>query len=171
MRALGLSSQEMLNLFFETNEFNLSKKSIKMKLIPERLRGETASFDIKLGKKMIAERGKRITARHVNEMKKSSTDSLIVPIEYLDSKILSHDIIDEETGEILAAANEILTAELIEQLIENKIDKINVLYVNDLDRGAYISNTLRIDPSSDRMEALVEIYRICLLYTSPSPRD
>ena len=160
MRALGLSNQEMLDLFFETNEFNLSKKSIKMKLIPERLRGETASFDIKLGRKMIAERGKRITARHVNEMKKSSTDSLIVPIEYLDSKILSHDIIDEETGEILAAANEILTAELIEQLIENKIDKINVLYVNDLDRGAYISNTLRIDPSSDRMEALVEIYRM-----------
>ena len=160
MRALGLSNQEMLDLFFETNEFNLSNKSIKMKLIPERLRGETASFDIKLGKKMIAERGKRITARHVNEMKKSSTDSLIVPIEYLDSKILSHDIIDEETGEILAAANEILTAELIEQLIENKVDKINVLYVNDLDKGAYISNTLRIDPSSDRMEALVEIYRM-----------
>ena len=160
MRALGLSNQEMLDLFFETNEFNLSKKSIKMKLIPERLRGETASFDIKLGRKMIAERGKRITARHVNEMKKSSTDSLVVPIEYLDSKILSHDIIDEETGEILAAANEILTAELIEQLIENKVDKINVLYVNDLDKGAYISNTLRIDPSSDRMEALVEIYRM-----------
>ena len=160
MRALGLSNQEMLDLFFETNEFNLSNKSIKMKLIPERLRGETASFDIKLGKKMIAERGKRITARHVNEMKKSSTDSLIVPIEYLDSKILSHDIIDEETGEILATANEILTAELIEHLIENKIDKINVLFVNDLDRGAYISNTLRIDPSSDRMEALVEIYRM-----------
>ena len=160
MRALGLSNQEMLDLFFETNEFNLSNKSIKMKLIPERLRGETASFDIKLGKKMIAERGKRITARHVNEMKKSSTDSLIVPIEYLEGKILSHDIIDEETGEILAAANEILTAELIEQLIENKVDKINVLYINDLDRGAYISNTLRIDPSSDRMEALVEIYRM-----------
>ena len=160
MRALGLSNQEMLDLFFETNEFNLSSKSIKMKLIPERLRGETASFDIKLGKKVIAERGKRITARHVNEMKKSSTDSLIVPIEYLDSKILSHDIIDEETGEILAAANEVLTVELIEQLIENKVDKINVLYVNDLDRGAYISNTLRIDPSSDRMEALVEIYRM-----------
>ena len=160
MRALGLSNQEMLDLFFETNEFNLSKKSIKMKLIPERLRGETASFDIKLGKKMIAERGKRITARHVNEMKKSSTDSLIVPIEYLDNKILSHDVINEETGEILAATNEILTAELIEQLIENKVDKINALYVNDLDRGAYISNTLRIDPSSDRMEALVEIYRM-----------
>ena len=160
MRALGLSNQEMLDLFFETNEFNLSNKSIKMKLIPERLRGETASFDIKLGKKMIAERGKRITARHVNEMKKSSTDSLIVPIEYLDGKILSHDIIDEETGEILAAANETLTAELIEQLIENKVDKINVLYINDLDRGAYISNTLRIDPSTDRMEALVEIYRM-----------
>ena len=160
MRALGLNNEEMLNLFFEINEFHLSKKAIKMALVPDRLRGETASFDIKLGRKVIVDRGKRITARHVNEMKKSSSETLTVPIDYLENKILSHDVIDKETGELLAPANEILTIEVIEKLIANKIEKINVLYVNDLDRGAYISNTLRVDPSSNRMEALVEIYRM-----------
>ena len=160
MRALGLNNEEMLSMFFETNEFHLSQKNIKMILIPDRLRGETASFDIKLGRKLIIERGRRITARHVNEMKKSSTDTLVVPMDYLEGKTISHDIIDEETGELLAAANDELTLELIENLIANKIEKINVLYVNDLDRGSYISNTLRIDPSSNRMEALVEIYRM-----------
>ena len=160
MRALGLNNEEMLNLFFEENEFYLSKKAIKMTLVPDRLRGETASFDIKLGRKVIVDRGKRITARHVNEMKKSSSETLTVPVDYLDNKILSHDVIDKETGELLAPANEILTIELIEKLIVNKIEKINVLYINDLDRGAYISNTLRNDPSSNRMEALVEIYRM-----------
>jgi len=160
MRALGLNNEEMLNLFFEINEFHLSKKAIKMALVPDRLRGETASFDIKLGRKVIVDRGKRITARHVNEMKKSSSETLTVPIDYLENKILSHDVIDKETGELLAPANEILTIEVIEKLIANKIEKINVLYINDLDRGAYISNTLRIDPSSNRMEALVEVYRM-----------
>ena len=160
MRALGLNNEEMLSMFFETNEIQLSKKDIKMTLIPDRLRGETASFDIKLGRKLIIERGRRITARHVNEMKKSSTDSLVIPMDYLEGKTLSHDIVDEETGELFAAANDELTAELIESLIANKIENIKVLYVNDLDRGSYISNTLRIDPSSNRMEALVEIYRM-----------
>ena len=160
MRALGLGNEEMLNLFFETNEFHLSKKDIKMTLVPERLRGETASFDIKLGRKVIVGRGKRITARHVNEMRKSSSDTLTVPIDYLEGKIISHDIIDEETGELLLTSNETLTIESIEKLIENKIEKINVLYINDLDRGAYISNTLSIDTTSNRMEALVEIYRM-----------
>jgi len=160
MRALGLSNEEMLNMFFETNEFQLSKKNIKMTLIPDRLRGETATFDIKLGRKLIIERGRRITARHVNEMKKASTNSLVVPVDYLEGKTISHDVIDKDTGELLAAANDELTLELIENLIANKVETINVLYVNDLDRGAYISNTLRIDPSSNRMEALVEIYRM-----------
>ena len=160
MRALGLNNEEMLSMFFETNEIQLSKKDIKMTLIADRLRGETASFDIKLGRKLIIERGRRITAKHVNEMKKSSVDSLVIPMDYLEGKTLSHDIVDEETGELNQNTLTSLTTELIENLIANKIENISVLYVNDLDRGSYISNTLRVDPSSNRMEALVEIYRM-----------
>ncbi len=160
LRALGLSNEEMLELFFENNDFYLSKKEIKMALVPERLRGDTAAFDIKLGRKLIVEEGKRITARHVREMAKSKVDRLVVPNEYVEGHRLSQDIIDVETGELLAPANAELTEELIEELIAAGIDEISTLYVNDLDSGPFISNTLNIDPSTTRLEALVEIYRM-----------
>ena len=160
LRALEMNNEEMLDLFFENNDFYLSEKEIKMGLVPERLRGETASFEIKLGRKVIVEEGKRITAKHVRDMEKSTVDRLVVPNEYLEGKILAHDIIDTETGELMAAANTELTAELVEQLIEAGIEHIRTLYVNDLDHGPFISNTLNIDPSTTRLEALVVIYRM-----------
>jgi DNA-directed RNA polymerase subunit beta len=160
LRALGLDNEEILDIFFDTNDFYLSSKEVKMGLVPERLRGETAIFDIKLGRKLIVEEGRRITAKHVRDMESSRVDQLVVPTEYLEGKILAHDIVDTETGELLAPANAELTPELIEILIEKEIDHIQTLYVNDLDRGPYISNTLNIDPSTTRLEALVEIYRM-----------
>jgi DNA-directed RNA polymerase subunit beta len=160
LRALGLTNEEMLNIFFEHNEFFLSPKDIRMGLVPGRLRGETAMFEIKLGRKVIVEEGRRITAKHVREMEQSKIDTLVVPAEYLEGKILAHDVIDKETGELLAAANAELSVEIIELLIKKGIDRIRTLYINDLDRGPYISNTLNIDPSTTRLEALVEIYRM-----------
>ena len=160
LRALEMTNEEMLDLFFDTNEFYLSEKEIKMELVPDRLRGETATFDIKVGRKLIVEEGRRITAKHVREMDKSTVDKLVVPAEYLEGKILAHDIVDTETGELLAAANAELTPELVEELITGGIKTIRTLFVNDLDRGAFISNTLNIDPSTTRLEALVEIYRM-----------
>jgi DNA-directed RNA polymerase subunit beta len=150
----------MLDEFFETDDFYLSEKAIKLGLVPDRLRGETAIFDIKLGRKVIVEEGRRITARHVREMEKSTVSELVVPNEYLEGKILAHEIVDKETGELLATANDELTEELVDQLIEKGITKIKTLYVNDLDRGPYISNTLRIDATTTPLEALVEIYRM-----------
>ena len=160
LRALEMTNEEMLELFFDTNEFYLSEKEIRMALIPERLRGDTATFDIKLGRKLIVEEGRRITAKHVRDMEKSTVDKMIVPSEYLEGKILAHDVIDTETGELLAAANAELTPELVEALIAAGIESIRTLFVNDLDRGPFISNTLNIDPSTTRLEALVEIYRM-----------
>ena len=160
LRALGLTNVEMLDIFFEKSDFYLSEKEISMGLVPERLRGETAMFDIKLGRKVIIEEGRRITAKHVRDMEKSTIKKLVVPVEYLETKTLAHDVIDTETGELLAAANAELLPEVVELLIENGIEHIQTLYTNDLDRGPYISNTLRIDPSTTRLEALVEIYRM-----------
>ena len=160
LRALDMTNEEMLDLFFDTNEFFLSQKEIRMGLVPERLRGDTATFDIKLGRKLIVEEGRRITAKHVRDMSKSTVKKLVVPAEYLEGKILAHDVVDTETGELLAAANAELTLELIEALITGGIEHIRTLYVNDLDRGPFISNTLKIDPSTTRLEALVEIYRM-----------
>ena len=160
LRALGMSNEEMLDLFFENTESICLRKKSRWVLCQSVCAVKTAAFDIKLGRKMIVEDGKRITAKHVRDMQKSTVDKLVVPAEYLEGKILSNDIVDTETGELLAAANAELTPELIEQLIEAGIEQISTLYVNDLDRGPFISNTLNIDPSTTRLEALVEIYRM-----------
>ena len=133
---------------------------MEMELVPERLRGETAAFDIKAGKEVVVETGRRITARHVRKLEEEKVKKLEIPAEYLVGKILFHDVVDTESGEIIAEANAELTAELVEQIHEAGVKKLEILYVNDLDRGPYISNTLRIDPTRTQLEAQVEIYRM-----------
>ncbi|MEM7765640.1 MAG: DNA-directed RNA polymerase subunit beta [Pseudomonadota bacterium] len=160
LRALGMTNEEMLATFFDTVRFELSEKEVRMELVASRLRGDTAQFDIKVGRKVIVEEGRRITAKHVRDLDKAGIEELVVPTEYLEGRILAHDIVDEETGEVLASANDELTEENIPALIQAGVKEIRTLYVNDLDRGPYISNTLRIDPSTTRLEALVEIYRM-----------
>ncbi len=126
LRALGYTEEEMLALFFETNEFLLGKK-IELKLVPERLRGETASFDIKVGDELMVEEGRRITARHVRELAAAGVETLAVPDDYLEGKILAHDVVDEKTGELLATANDELTAESINKLVKSGIATIHTL--------------------------------------------
>jgi DNA-directed RNA polymerase subunit beta len=160
LRALDYGNEQILALFFDKNEFTLSSKGIHLKLIPERLRGETASFDIKVGRKTIVEKDRRITVRHIRELEQAKVKQLEVPADYLEGRVLAQDIVDEETGELLAAANDELTAETVAKLIESGVKKLETLYVNDLDRGPFISNTLRIDSTKSRLDALVEIYRM-----------
>jgi DNA-directed RNA polymerase subunit beta len=160
LRALEFSNEEILDLFFETNEFTITPKGIELKLVPERLRGETALFDIKIGRKVLVEKDRRITVRHVRELEKSGVDMLDVSAEYLAERVLAHDIIDESTGELLAAANEELTVETVQKVIDAGVKSLRTIYTNDLDRGSFISNTLRIDVTTSKLEALVEIYRM-----------
>ncbi|MBX2839411.1 MAG: DNA-directed RNA polymerase subunit beta [Gammaproteobacteria bacterium] len=160
MRALGYDTHEILDTFFETHKVSINKTKFEMELVPERLRGEMAQFDIKSGKKLLVEAGRRISARHVRMLADEKVSKIEIPPEYLLGKILFHDIPDPETGELLAEANTELTAEIIERIVEVGTKKLEVLYVNDLDRGPYVSNTLRIDPTRTQLEAQVEIYRM-----------
>src|SRR5437762_2888209 len=160
LRALGMNDTEILATFFDTNTFYVSRDEVALQLVPQRLRGETATFEIRIGEQVIVEEGRRITARHVRQLEEAKVTRLRVPREYVYGKVLAHDVVNTGTGEILAKANEVLTAASVEKLIEAGIAQVNTLYVNDLDRGAYISDTLRIDPTKTRLEALVEIYRM-----------
>jgi DNA-directed RNA polymerase subunit beta len=161
LRALGMNNEEILETFFETSAVTLKKSGAKLELVPERLRGETAFFDIrsKTGKVLVPD-GKRITARHVKLIEESGVKALEVPDEYLIGKIIANAIIDKDSGEVLAEANAEMTEELLESLRDAGVKKLNVLYVNDLDQGPYISSTLNIDPTKNELEALVEIYRM-----------
>ena len=161
LRALGFGNEEMLQHFYEFNSFNLlDKEGAELELVAERLRGETLNFDLAAGNKVIVEAGKRITARHVKLLEQAGIDTLEVPDEYLLGRILAHDVVDTTSGEVIAEANAELTEDHLEAFRKAKVEKISTLWVNDLDRGPYISNTLRIDPTRTELEALVEIYRM-----------
>ena len=160
LRALGYTTEDILDMFFETNTFQFAKEEIKLHLVPERLRGEMATFEIKVKKKVIVEEGRRITARHIREMEKANVKSLVVPEEYVVGKVLAHTVVDKTTGEVAANANDEITPEMIEMFREIGLKEVQTLYTNDLDRGPYISDTLRVDPSSNQLEAQVEIYRM-----------
>src|SRR5690606_14826697 len=161
LRALGYSNEEMLAEFFEVNSFHIDpKEGVQLELVPERLRGETLDFDLADGDKVIVEAGRRITARHIKQLEASGIEALAVPDSYLVGRILAHDVVDAGTGELVAAANDEITEEHLEAFRKAGIEHVGTLWVNDLDRGPYISNTLRIDPTRNQLEALVEIYRM-----------
>ncbi|WP_445945309.1 DNA-directed RNA polymerase subunit beta [Shewanella sp.] len=161
LRALEYSTQDILDLFFERIQFKIKKDSLVMALVPDRLRGETASYDIKAADgSVLVEAGRRITARHIKQLEQSNTTELEVPVDYIVGKYAAQDYIDEDTGEVLVTANSEISLEDLAKLSIAGIKEIDTLFINDLDHGAYISDTLRIDSTTNRLEALVEIYRM-----------
>ena len=161
LRALGFETNQILEMFFDNDTFEIDGESVRLELIPERLRGETASFDIKDPKgNVIVEESRRITARHIRQMEKEGMKTLEVPLEYFYGKVIAKDIVDPSTGELIAECNSEITVELLEQIVAAGIKEVETIYSNELDCGAFISDTLRIDPSRTRLEALVEIYRM-----------
>ena len=161
LRALGLEAEEILDLFFDNDDFQMTEDGITLSLIANRLRGETAQFDITdtKGNVLVAE-GTRITARHIREMEKLNLTQLAVPAEYVCGHRLAKNIVDEETGEVVVPCNAIITEEILEQLREIDVKAFQTIYTNDLDHGPFMADTLDADPCSNRLEALVEIYRM-----------
>ena len=162
LHALDFSNEDILEMFFESNVFHIKANgAVSMDLIPERMRGDVATFDIKDKKgEVLAEEGRRITARHVRLLEKSGLRRLDVPIEYLLGRTTAKDVVDKETGEILVSSNTEIDDEILASIVANKADTIETIYTNDLDCGPYIADTLSSDPTSNRLEALVEIYRM-----------
>ena len=122
--------------------------------------GKIAPSDIKGNQGVIIEAGKRITARHIRLIESSKIKTLDVPKESLFNQIIAEDIIDPATGEIAIACNTLIDEEVLIKLSELKSKEVNVLYINELESGPYISDTLRSDTTSNSLEALAEIYRM-----------
>ncbi|MGD2171883.1 MAG: DNA-directed RNA polymerase subunit beta [Gammaproteobacteria bacterium] len=160
LRALGFDNEQMLEMFFDHNVFKIKKTGIDMQLQPEWMKGETATFDIKVKNKVLVQQGRRITALHVNQLKASKIKLLAVPDEYLVGRILSQNLVDEKTGEIFANANDEITEETLASIREKGIKQVRTIFTNDVDRGPYISNSLALDPTTNDLEAKVEIYRM-----------
>ena len=160
LKALDMGTEEILQNFYEIDNVHVEKEGISIELIPSRLRGQTLPVDLKIKSKVIVEANKRITARHVRELEKANISSLKVSDDFLIGKVLAKDVFNQETGEVLIPANTEIDVTVIEALRESKVEELHCLYINELDKGPYISTTLRADPTSNRLEALVEIYRM-----------
>ena len=160
LRALGLDDTQILGYFFEHNVFHVTPTGLILDLVPERLRGEIAAFPIKLEDRVLVEEGRRVTARQVRELKTAGVKRLAVPSAYVAGRILAHDLAHPETGELLAKANEELTLEQVHRIMQSGITEFRTLYVNDVNRGPFISSTLKLDSTHTPLEALVEIYRM-----------
>jgi len=161
LKALGYTPESILDAFFSKDTFYINTQGIQFELVPERLRGELARFDI-CGKDdhVIVAKDKRITAKHIRELDAAGVKKWAVPVEFVVGRVLSHDVVDKNTGELVARANDEITEDLLTKLAEAGVDKFNTLYTNDLDHGAFISQTLRTDDTTDEYAAKVAIYRM-----------
>ena len=146
LRALGYTTEEILSMFFEKVKFTVSgDNKLQMELVPERLRGETALFDIEADGKVYVEKGRRITAKHTRDLVKAGVTKIDVPVEYIVGKVSAKDYVNLEDGEIICPANMEISLEMLANLSQAGYKEIEVLFTNDLDHGPYISETLRVD--------------------------
>ncbi|MDO4642371.1 MAG: DNA-directed RNA polymerase subunit beta [Cardiobacteriaceae bacterium] len=161
LHALGYSDADILKEFFETQSFKITKnKGLELKFLPEQFKGEAVAFDIVADGDVIVEAGKRITSRHVRLLEQKKVTSQVVPIDFVVGKILAKDLVDKDSGELILKANTVLLEEHLIKFVELGVKSFEVLYVNELDRGAYIADTLRVDESTGQDDARAEIYRM-----------
>lgn len=161
LKAIGLSNEEILSRFFEFDAFHIGPNVIEFELVPERMRGEMARFDFTDEKgNVIVPKDKRITVKYIRDLEKAGLKKVAVPDDFLIGRVLAQGIVDEGSGEILADTNDEITESTLVKLRDAGISTIKTLYINDLDRGAFISNTLRSDDTANRSAARIAIYRM-----------
>ncbi|WP_175780925.1 DNA-directed RNA polymerase subunit beta [Burkholderia anthina] len=161
LKAIGLTPEQILANFFVFDNFTLMDEGAQLEFVPERLRGEVARFDITdRDGKVIVQKDKRINAKHIRDLEAAKTKFISVPEDYLLGRVLAKNVIDGDTGEVIASANDEVTESVLEKLREAGIKDIQTLYTNDLDQGPYISSTLRVDETTDKMAARIAIYRM-----------
>ncbi len=161
LKAIGMTPEAILAHFFSFDSFELQSDGALMEFVPDRWKGEVARFDIndKSGNVIVA-KDKRINAKHIRDLVAAETKRISVPEDFLLGRALARNVVDPETGEVVANANEELTEALMNKLREHNVREIQTLYTNDLDQGPYISQTLRVDETTDQTAARVAIYRM-----------
>jgi DNA-directed RNA polymerase subunit beta len=160
LRALGYSTQELLNYFYSTETVYLDKggkfsKSIEFDLLP----GQRATRDIKVGSEVVVKKNTKFTRAAIKKLKEANLDRL--PNEAVDliGKVSAEDVIDKETGEVLLECNEEVTEITLDRLREAGVTEFKVLFIDGLNVGPYLRDTLIADKVKTTEDAIMEIYR------------
>ncbi len=161
LKALKLTNQEILEKFYETEIYKVKKNEIfQLQVIPRRLMGKIAPVDIVAKGEVILKKGERISARHIRKIESAKLKTLDLSKEGILGQVLAKDLLDKSTGEIILEANTLINEESMEVLETLNLKELETLYINDLEAGPYMSDTLRADATTNEIEALVEIYRM-----------
>ena len=161
LKAIGMSAEAILAHFFEFDHIDLEEDGGRLQLVSKRWRGEVARFDIKdRDGNVIVEKDKRINARHIRLLDEAKIDYISIPEDSLVGRTLAKDVVNPDTGEVIAKANDEITETMLVEMRAANIREIETLYINELDQGGYISLTLRTDDTADQMAARVAIYRM-----------
>ena len=161
LKALGFSNQGILECFYETEIFKIKpNNTYQLQLIPKRLMGRVTPMDISYRGEVIVKKGERISARHIRKIESTNIKHLEYEQNSMEGLVLAKDIVDKTTGEILIECNSVIDEELLDILQTLGLKEVQTLYINDLESGPYMADTLRADSTTNDIEALVEIYRM-----------
>ena len=160
--ALGMSSEEILNFFYDRLVFERAENGWKVPFVAENWRGAKPTFDVvdaKTGEVVFAA-GHKISPRLANKAAKDGLDTLLIPTEEIFGRYSAYDLINEATGEIYIEAGDEVTAENLEKMDAAGIDRLVLLDIDHNNTGPWIRNTLKADKAEDRDQALSDIYRV-----------
>ena len=159
LKSLDMSDQEILDTFYKKIDVEVKNGNIFLSLEAEDLKGKAFDFDIEVAGKKVAS-GKRVNAKVAADHSKQKNKLIAVDYDAFMGQTLGEDIINKETGEIVFATNTLLDKPTLKKLVESGVTEFKILYVNTIDSGSYVADTLRNDASTSRQEALADIYRM-----------
>ncbi len=162
LHALGLSSEEILNTFYNRVTFLRGEGGWQIPFVAEQWRGNKPAFDIVDAKsgEVVFPAGQKISPRAANKAQKDGLETLLIPTEEVFGRYSAYDLVNESTGEIYIEAGDELSPENLEKLDKAGIDRIELLDIDHQNTGAWIRNTLKADKAEDRDQALSDIYRV-----------
>ncbi|MGE3336081.1 MAG: DNA-directed RNA polymerase subunit beta [Rhodospirillaceae bacterium] len=158
----GMTAEEILNYFYDTQIFVREKKGWNTGFDAQKMRGMKLNFDLvdaKTGRVKL-EAGGKLSPRIATKLEKDGLKELRITDEELIGKFIAEDVVNTKTGEIYIEAGEEISADTLKAFEEAEVEEIKTLFIDGMNVGPYIRNTLALDKNTNRDEALVDIYRV-----------
>ena len=162
LKALGYTTEDLLDFFYKKEVLLLEGKGKFAKKIDfDLLLHQRSTRDVRdpASKEVIVKKNRKFTRGAIKKMQDAGMDTLPITDEEVAGLISAEDIIDMDTGEVLAESNEVLNVDKVEELRKRGYKEIQVLYIDGLNVGSYLRDTLALDKINTREEAILEIYR------------
>ena len=160
LKALGYSVRDQLDFFYDTETVYIEASGEYARSVDfELLGGQRATRDISVNGEVIVKKNRKFTRSAIRKLQEAGVDRLPADPFELVGKVSADDIVDEETGELLLGVNEELTEEKLQALREAGIESFPVLFIDGLNVGSYLRDTLIADKVATEDESILEIYR------------